>query len=623
MDATGGLRVFLEVVSAVEGAVCLAVAVVLALRWWRSRNPATGSALGLFAVVALVIASSWWAPTDTETTAAAVAQDVLISVLVTIPYLLVRFTWVLGGVSDRAHRLMAGLLALEVLATLAAPPLPQPGEPRGSWVGAYVVLVLAAWTVQSVVAAVGLWRAGEGQSAVVKHRMRSLSTGAVLLAVTLVVSGSAGDSSSSPTALQVGVALAGLVAILLFALAFLLPPALRLVWRQADLAALSSAERGLMVALSRDDVADTIVPVLGSVFGGGGAALLDADAVPVRTTGLDAADGGRLRSLLLAAPGDDVHEVRPGILTARLSGGWLVVQAGRLAPVFGDDEAVLLGRVATLVDLALQRVSLFEQERASRTSAEAANAELETLLYSVSHDLRSPLISVLGYLDVLRQEHAAELTGDGPHYLERMSVNAVYMQSLISDLLELSRIGRSDPDPERLDLKVLATQVAEGAALHRPSATVRVVGDLPVVRMSDVRARQLLTNLVDNALKHGGRDDLTVTLSASTGPAGDLQVRVADDGQGIPVEYRTRVLRVFERLDAPKSSPGTGMGLAICKRIVESLGGTISVGGPAPGSTSGTTVTISLPASVVERPVPAQRFVHLDVDTRTPVEEPA
>jgi signal transduction histidine kinase len=262
----------------------------------------------------------------------------------------------------------------------------------------------------------------------------------------------------------------------------------------------------------------------------------------------------------------------------------------------------MLERVGTLVDLALQRAALFEQERVSRRHAEAASAELETLLYSVSHDLRSPLISVLGYLDVLRQEHADALTGEGPHYLDRISVNAVYMQSLISDLLELSRIGRNDPAPQRLDLHVLAEQVLEAARMSHPRAQLALDGQLPVVVMSDVRVRQLLTNLVDNALKHGGRDDLTLTIGAGTGATGDLLIRVADDGRGVPPEYRERVLRVFERLDAARATSGTGMGLAICKRIVESFGGRLALDGPSGGATTGTTITIELPVDVVADP---------------------
>lgn len=615
-DRTGGVAVFLELVSGVELLLCLVLSVLLASRWRRHRSQATGAAFGIFAVVALVIASGHVLPEDATGGWASVATDVLVCVLVTIPYLLVRFTWALGGVRERTHAAVAVLLGLQWIGTIAAPPLPEEGAARPSWYAAYLVLILGAWTVGCVVAAVGLWRAGRGQSSVVRQRMRSLSTGGLLLAVTLVLSGA---TSSSSDAVAVLISLLGLMSIGLFALAFLTPPPLRLLWRQRDVAALASAERGLMRALTRQDVADTIVPALARVFGGGGAALLDDAGAPVHAVGLGPEQLDRLGELLMREP--EPSSGSHGLLVSPLTGGWLVVSAGRLSPVFGDDEAVLLQRVGTLVELALQRAELFEQERLSRRAAENANEELETLLYSVSHDLRSPLISVLGYLDVLRQEHGSELTGEGPHYLERISVNAVYMQSLIADLLELSRIGRSDPPPAVLDLHALADQVLDGARMGHPHADLRVVGSLPVVRVSDVRARQLLTNLVDNALKHGGRVDLRVALAAQSLPDGALRLTVTDDGCGIPVEYRARVLRVFERLDAARASSGTGMGLAICKRIVESIGGTIGVAGPADGAETGTVICIDLPAGVVvDRRVPEPREA---LPERTKVEDTA
>ena len=605
-DPTGNLAVFLETVSLIELVLCLAVAVVLARRWREQRSTAISSAFGIFAVVAVVIGVSFVEPADPTSGWGAVYMDVLVCVLLSIPYLLVRFTWSLGGVRDRTHQAMLALFAAQVAVTIAAPPLPEEGAEHPAWYTAYMVGVLGAWSLGCVIAAVGLWRAGRGQSAVVRQRMRSLSTGGLLLALTLVLSGAAGSAS---TALAVVISLLGLASIGLFALAFLPPRTLRLVWRQGDLAMLASAERGLMRALSRQDVAETIVPAVAQVFGGGGAALLDGAGRPVHTVGFTAAESQRLAELVGEHPdGERLCAPQEGLLTSQLTHGWLLVGAARLAPVFGDDEAVLLERVATLVDLALQRAELFEQERMSRRDAESANAELETLLYSVSHDLRSPLISVLGYLDVLRQEHGTDLTGEGPHYLERISVNAVYMQSLIADLLELSRIGRSDPPAVDLDLVPLAEQVLEGARMAHPAADLRVEGGLGVVRMSDVRARQLITNLVDNALKHGGREDLRITVAARPTESGGLRLTIADDGRGVPAEYRSRVLRVFERLDAARSSSGTGMGLAICKRIVESAGGTLEVGGPPDGAESGTTICIDLPAGVVvERRVPEPR----------------
>jgi signal transduction histidine kinase len=211
---------------------------------------------------------------------------------------------------------------------------------------------------------------------------------------------------------------------------------------------------------------------------------------------------------------------------------------------------------------------------------------------------------VLGYLDCLEQDHRAELSGPGQHYLDRITVNASYMQRLIQDLLELSRIGRVDDAVEPVDLRVVAESVAEGTRFAHPSVSVDVADDLPVVAMSDVRARQLVTNLVDNAVKHAGRPDVQVRLSATPEPCGGVTVCVADNGRGVAEGYRTKAFDVFERLDAVRNgTPGTGMGLPICKRVVEGIGGTIVVDGPQPGFATGTTLRISFPASAVRRNV--------------------
>lgn len=605
MDAySPGLRAFLLAVSVVELAVCVAVVLVLARRWRRHRSAVTASVLGVYVVFALVVAMGFVVPEEPRGWGAFFV-DVQICLLLLMPYLLAEFTWLLGGTRLWMHRLVVGLLVVQVIATLATPPLPPPGEPRPPWAQAFVALIVLAWNVQAFIAARGLWKLGRGQSSVVRNRLRTLSAGAILLALTLVVSGAAGGSA--PTWVTVTVSLLGLISVLLYVVAFLAPRFLRVLWRQGDLATLSRAERGLMQALTRSDVAETIVPVLADAFGGSGAVLLDEAGNVVRRSG-SVSDQQIAAASSSAGEQGQVSEPVLGVLTAQLTSGRLVVTSGILAPAVGNDEAELLGRVATLVDLALQRVDLFEQERASREAAEAANEELETLLYSVSHDLRSPLISVLGYLDFLKQEYGEALTGEAPHYLERISVNAMYMQSLISDLLELSRIGRIEPDPQVVDLGAVAEEVCEGARLRAPQAHLEVLGDLPWITVSDVRVRQLLTNLVDNALKHGGRPTIHVTISLEHGQDGQFVVRVADDGRGVPAEYRARVLRVFERLNAPKSSPGTGIGLAICKRIAEGLGGSVTVGGPADGDASGTTVDISLPVLLlVARTLPEPR----------------
>jgi PAS domain S-box-containing protein len=226
---------------------------------------------------------------------------------------------------------------------------------------------------------------------------------------------------------------------------------------------------------------------------------------------------------------------------------------------------------------------------------ERANAELETLVYSASHDLKSPMVSLLGYLEYLKLDYGEVLGQEGNRYLNRMADSTMYMQQLIHDLIDLSRVGRTGVEPVDVDLNRLVRAIAEDAGAANPGIEIRV-GRLPVVTGDPVGFRQLFTNLLENAVRHGGRPDLVVVVDGLDRPDGFLELSVRDNGKGVPSEHRERVFGVFERLEGPSTSAGTGMGLAICRKIVEVLGGSIGIQGE-----HGTDVRIVLPAAVPAR----------------------
>jgi signal transduction histidine kinase len=182
-----------------------------------------------------------------------------------------------------------------------------------------------------------------------------------------------------------------------------------------------------------------------------------------------------------------------------------------------------------------------------------------------------------------------------------MADSTVYMQRLIHDLIDLSRVGRSGVEPIQVDLGRLVRAIAEDAGAANPEVEIRV-GRLPVVTGDPTGLRQLFTNLLENAIRHGGRTDLVVVVDGCDRPDGAVELSVRDNGKGIPAEHRERVFGVFERLEGPSTGEGTGMGLAICRKIVEVLGGAIAIVG-APG----TDVRILLPRAV-EAHWPAQEL---------------
>jgi signal transduction histidine kinase len=586
----------LHVSQAVNLVVVLSAVAVLVRDRRARRSPASGWALAMFTALGLIVTVGIFPVHDDGSVLRHGYTTVLVCVLLLVPYLLVRFAVSLGAVGRGGHRLSLGLTALMLGFTVLSPRFPQPGEHRTAWFTTFLVVVLVSWTTQSLLAAVGLWAAGRGQPSVVRRRMQALSIGAVVVTLALV----SGSGSGTPsTAVKVVTTLIGVVGLCLLVLAFVVPLWLAAAWRATDLVRLGTAERGLMAAVTAEQVASELLPAVVQLFGAAGAALLDGEGRPVAAlTTPDGVLAALPAELAEHDPGEVVVLTRDGGFACRLSGGWLVVRPGAFAPLFGAAEMHLLDRVGSFADLALQRCRLFEEQARSRQVAEAANAELQSLIYSVSHDLRTPIISVLGYLDVLAREHSGQLQGDGEHYLHRIQVNADYMQSLIQNLLELSRIGRTEPPAQAVPLGELAESVSQELRVLHPDCTIDVEGSFPTVWMSELRARQLLTNLIDNAAKYG-QGDTQVTVQAVPDSSGGAVLTISDNGRGIPEELREKAFDVFERLGAAHGDvPGTGMGLPICKKIVETLGGTIRLDGPPAG---GTTVIVALPHPVVRQ----------------------
>jgi PAS domain S-box-containing protein len=268
-----------------------------------------------------------------------------------------------------------------------------------------------------------------------------------------------------------------------------------------------------------------------------------------------------------------------------------------------DEEGEPIRLTGTVLDVTELRAAerelrlALDREKQARRDVERVNAEMESFVYTVSHDLNSPLVALLGYLEFIEQDHADTLGERGGFYVERMRASATYMRALIRDLLELSRVGRVDERSERVDLELVAAEVAESIRSASPEAGV-TIGPLPVVWMNPVRARQLVTNVVQNSVKYGGRADIGITITRVAEEDGMVEVSVRDDGAGIPEEDRRRVFGVFERLRRDDEE-GTGIGLAICKKIVTSAGGSIWVAPSELGADIRFTLPLPSPAGEV------------------------
>ena len=550
-----------------------------------------------FATVAGVVLVSLFIPRESADRSAIhhVVSDLQVIALLLFPYCLYRFAASFGPSAAWLRHAVHGGLLLGVVATLLLPPraTDESLTPQGL---AYIVGVLAMWTALSAWIAGRLWRGGRGQPSVARRRMRLLAFATLLFNGALLIAGASTGQGSTATTLVTSMIAWASAAV--FYVGFAPPNAVRHAWRQDDERELRRAEAQLMSATTPEEVAQTILPHVSELLGGHGAALIDREGVPLATRGFAPHELVDVQ----ATEGETIERDR--LVLSLRSGGALVVQASQYAPFFGYEELELLRALATFVDLALSRIDLYEQERRTAKELKRTNDELVALVYGISHDLRSPIVTVIGYLELLQTDSAEQLDEESRHYLNRISVSARYMDSLIRDLLELSRIGRTQTETEAVQLTPIIEDIAAELRRNHPQATFEV-GDLPVVTMNPVRTRQLFTNLMENAVRHGGREDITVRVAEADSPSGYTSVLVADDGAGIPPQYRERVFGIFERLDqeSDTASIGTGIGLSMCRKIVEQVDGSLTID----DTPTGTTFRISVPAAVTQSQKEVQR----------------
>jgi signal transduction histidine kinase len=230
-----------------------------------------------------------------------------------------------------------------------------------------------------------------------------------------------------------------------------------------------------------------------------------------------------------------------------------------------------------------------------RRAAELArsNSELEQFASIASHDLQEPLRKVRTFTEQVRTNESEQLSEKGRDYLDRANAAAERMQRLIEDLLKFSRVATHGRNFAPVDLSALTREVIDDLEVQVDEARAEVVvGALPPVSGDALQLRQLLQNLISNALKFR-RDDVRTTIRIDGAVAGDTaQITVSDNGIGFDPQYSQRIFRIFERLNGRSAYPGTGIGLALCRKIVDRHGGSI-VADSAPGA--GTTFTVRLP----------------------------
>ena len=290
----------------------------------------------------------------------------------------------------------------------------------------------------------------------------------------------------------------------------------------------------------------------------------------------DVQEDPRFNDSLIASIGVRSLLASPVYLQDRLFGDVLLYWFGHLHAVSESDRA-LLTAISAQAALALENARLLAETQSQAAALSEKNGELDSFVYTVSHDLKAPLVTIQGMSTLVLEDYGDRIDEDGRHYLQRIVANTQTMERLILDLLSLSRIGREAHTPEEVPLGELVTEMLDdlGERLRAAGITV-TVGALPPVWAIRVQMEQVMRNLLTNAIKYMGETPSpTIEIGAAT-RAGEVEIWVKDTGIGIDAEYHDKIFEIFQRLKDVEAE-GSGVGLPIVKKIVHAGGGRIWV----------------------------------------------
>ncbi|HBP89421.1 MAG: response regulator [Nitrospira sp.] len=251
------------------------------------------------------------------------------------------------------------------------------------------------------------------------------------------------------------------------------------------------------------------------------------------------------------------------------------------------------------VTTAIEKSSLLQTNEKQRKELERSQKELEQFAYTASHDLQAPVRRITKFLELLQMDLNGQMTERSRDYLDRAKKGAQHMQLFIQDLLDYAVVGGGSHGFESVDLNQVVKDIV--AQMEFPpgctSANIRV-NPLPTISGNRTFLNQLFQNLLGNAFKFRREDPPQINISACSSECTWI-ISVSDNGIGIPVESFDKIFGVFQRLNTGSKVEGTGIGLALCKKIVELHGGRIWVESKAQ---SGTTFHFTFPQVDTEKP---------------------
>jgi signal transduction histidine kinase len=263
-----------------------------------------------------------------------------------------------------------------------------------------------------------------------------------------------------------------------------------------------------------------------------------------------------------------------------------------------------LARLPEAVRRAMREKGLREERQQAQEELARSNQDLEQFAYVASHDLQEPLRMVATYTQLLAERYRGRLDADADKYIHYAVDGALRMQALVQDLLTFSRVGRQGTDLQSTDCNAVVETAVENLRAAVDESGARVTHDLlPTVMADGSQLLQAFQNLIGNALKFRGSDPPAIHVSTSK-KGREWVFSVADNGIGIAPEHAEIIFVIFKRLHTRTEYPGSGIGLSICKKIIERQGGRIWVESQ-PGQ--GATFKFTLPATG-----PGGKYAHRD-----------
>jgi light-regulated signal transduction histidine kinase (bacteriophytochrome) len=250
---------------------------------------------------------------------------------------------------------------------------------------------------------------------------------------------------------------------------------------------------------------------------------------------------------------------------------WLEVQVSTVI-----EEGHVIGSQSAIRDITDRKKT--ELKLAEQTvTTQRINQELEQFTYMVSHDLQEPLRMITGFLNLLEEESRELTDPSAREYIHFAVDGAARMKMMIQDLLKYSRLDSTKEDLELVDIKKVVNEVLDVLQNNiKESGAKVVVQSLPTIRTNPTLFHQIMLNLLSNAIKYRGDDQPQIEVGCKY-ENNHWVFYVNDNGVGIDPKHFEKIFIVFQRLHSKTQYPGTGIGLAICKKIVEKLGGTIWV----------------------------------------------